>query len=171
MVSSKNFCISLTPSKISQYSTFFTFSYSIFIPLDSITTLKNTTFLTFYLYFSGFTYRSFSTSLFTISSTISLCFSFSSIPTITLLMKLATSPVLIKFYRILFIIIWNIARKFISPKNITVSSNNPFRVVNAAFYSFPSFIYILLYLYHNFNFVNTFLVPIFSTISKIRDKG
>ena len=35
-------------------------------------------------------------------------------------MKLATSLVLIKFYKILFIIVWNVARELVSSKNITI---------------------------------------------------
>ena len=67
-------------------------------------------------------------------------------PTIILSIKLATSPVLIKSYRISFIIVLNIARKLVSPKNITVGLNNSSKVVNTAF------------------------IPIFSTISEIRGK-
>ena len=59
-------------------------------------------------------------------------------------MKLLTVPVLIKSYRILFIIVWNVAGKFMSPKNITVGLIDPSIIVNTIFHSFPSFIYILL---------------------------
>ena len=62
----------------------------------------------------------------------------------TLSMKLITSTVLIKFWRILFIMVYNIAGEFVSLKNITVGSNDPSGVVNTAFYSFSSFIYTLL---------------------------
>jgi len=79
--------------------------------------------LIFHLYFSSFTYRSFSTNLFTTFSIILLCPSSSSIPTIILSMKLFTSLILIKSYRISFIIVWNIAGELVSLKNITVSSN------------------------------------------------
>ena len=95
----------------------------------------------------------------------------SSILTIMLSIKFATFLVLIKFYRISFIIVWNVAREFVSLKNITVGLNNSCSIVNATFHSFLSFIHILLYLHHKFNLVNTFLVLIFSTISKIKDKG
>ena len=125
MASSKNFCTSLTSLEVSQFNTPFTFSFSILILSSLITTPKNSTFLTFYLYFSSFTYKLFSASLFTISFTILSCPSFSSISTITSSIKLATSPVLTKSYRISFIIIWNIARELVSPKNITVSLNWP----------------------------------------------
>ena len=133
----------LTSFRVGQSNTLFTFSFSILIFSSSITTFKNPTSLTFHLYFSGFTYKSFSTNLFTISST-SLYSSFSSVPTIMLSMKLTTFSVLIKSQRISFIIICNITKEFISLKNITVGSNNPSRVVNTAFHSSSSFIYILL---------------------------
>jgi len=83
----------------------------------------------------------------------------------------ATFLVLIKFLRILFIIIWNVTRELVSLKNITIGLNNPSSIVNTIFYFFSSFICILLYLYHKSNFVNTFLVLEFFTISEIRGKG
>ena len=52
-------------------------------------------------------------------------------------MKLATSLVLIRSQRILFIMVWNISGEFFNLKNITVGLNNPSRVVNATFYLFP----------------------------------
>ena len=161
----------LTLFEVGQSNTPFTFSFSILILFSPITTPKNPTSLTFHLHFSSFTYRLFSTNLFTTSS-ISLSCSFSSsTPTIILSMKLATSPVLIKFHRILFIIIQNIAGELVSLKNITVDSNNPSRVMNTTFHLSPFFIHTLLYPYCKFNLVNTFFIPIFSTISKIRGKG
>ena len=165
--------MSLTLLEVGQSNTPFTFTFSILILSSTITIPKNPTFLTFHLYFSGFTYtyKLFSTKFFTTSSTTLSCSSFFFISTITLSMKLATSPVLIKFHRILFIIVWNIARKLVSPKNIIVGSNNSSRVVNATFHLFSSFIYILLYSHLKFNFVNIFFVPMFSTISKIKGKG
>ena len=136
--------MSLIPLEVRQSSTPFIFSFSILIPSGPITTAKNPTSLTFYLHFSGFIYKSFSANLLTIFPTILSYLSSSSIPTITLLMKLAASPVLIKFYKILLIIVWNIAGEFISPKNITIGSNNPSGVMNAAFYLSLSFICTLL---------------------------
>ena len=44
----------------------------------------------------------------------------------------------------LFINHWKVAGEFERPKNITVSSNNPFGVMNAAFHSSPSLIRMLL---------------------------
>ena len=38
--------------------------------------------------------------------------------------------------------------KLVSPKNKIVGSNNPFRVINAVFHSFPFFIHIFLYSHH-----------------------
>ena len=111
---------------------------------SSITTSKNSIFLTFYLYFSSFTYKLFSANCFTISFTISLCLFSFFILIIILLMKLATSLVLIKFHRILFITIWNVTGGLVSPKNITVSSNNSSGVINVIFHSSFFFIYTLL---------------------------
>ena len=146
MASPKNFYIPLTLFGISQFNTSFIFT------------------------FSSFTYESFSTNLFTTFSTTLLCSSFSSFLTIILSMKFTTFPVLIKFYRILFIIVWNIAGKFISPKNITIGLNNSSNIVNATFYLSSSFIYTLLYPYHKSNLINTSFVPIFFLISKINSK-
>ena len=70
--------------------------------------------------------------------------------------KLATSPVLIKFHRILFIIIWNVTDEFINSKNITIGLNDYSRVVNTTLYLLPFFIFILLYLHCKSNLVNTF---------------
>ena len=39
---------------------------------------------------------------------------------------------------------WNVAGEFVSPKNITVGSNSPLFIENAAFHSSPSFMRILL---------------------------
>ena len=43
-----------------------------------------------------------------------------------------------------FMNLWKVAGEFERPKNITVSSNNPFGVMNAAFYLSPSLIQMLL---------------------------
>ena len=59
-------------------------------------------------------------------------------------MKLVTFSILIKSYRILFIIVWNIARELVSPKNITFGSNDSSGAVNAAFHLSLSFIVIFL---------------------------
>ena len=166
----KNFWIFLTLLEVSQFNIIFIFSFSIFIPFSPITTPKNPTSLIFHLYFSSLIYKSFSANLFTTSSTTLSCFSSFSIFTILLSMKLATSSVLIKFYRISFIIIWNITDKFIRLKNIIISSNDSSRVVNTIFYLLPSFIYTLLYSHHKSGLVNTFLVLIFSIMSEIKDK-
>ena len=47
--------------------------------------------------------------------------------------------------KIVFIIIWNIAGELVRPKNMTVGSNNPSWVRNAAFPLSPSLIQMLLY--------------------------
>ena len=136
-----------------------------------ITTLKNPTFFIFHLHFSGFTYRSFSANLFTTSSTISSYLSYVSVSIIILLIKLATFLVLMRSHRISFIIVWKVTSEFVNLKNITVGSNNLSGVVNTLFYLSSSFIHTLLYLYFRSIFVNTLFVPMFSTISKIKDKG
>ena len=118
-----------------------------------------------------YTYKLFSANLLTISSTSSSYSSSPSVLIITSSIKLTTFPVLIIFHRISYIMVWNITSEFINLKNITVGSNDPSRVVNAAFHSSPSFILILLYPHLRSIFVNTFLVLMFSTMSKIKDKG
>ena len=127
--------------------------------------------LTFYLYFSSFMYKLFSTNLFINFSTISLWPFSISVLTNTSSINLTIFLALMRFQRILFIIVWNIANKFVSLKNITVSSNDPSSVVNATFHSSSFLIHILLYSHLRSIFVDTFFVPIFSIISKIRDKG
>ena len=49
------------------------------------------------------------------------------------------------FQKMVFIIIWNVAGELVSPKNMTMGSNNPSWVRNVAFPSSPSLIWILLY--------------------------
>jgi len=61
-------------------------------------------------------------------------------------MKLATFPVLIKSYRILFIIVWNITGEFVSLKNITVGSNDSSGVINTIFHLFLLYLYIIIIL-------------------------
>ena len=53
-----------------------------------------------------------------------------------------------------FIIIWNIASELVKPKHMTLGSNNPSGVRNAAFHSSPGFIRMLLYPHLTSNFVN-----------------
>src|SRR5258708_24344676 len=55
-----------------------------------------------------------------------------------------TSPLWMKSWRISFIIIWNIMGELHSLKNMTVGSNSPWLVQNAAFHSSPSLICMLL---------------------------
>src|SRR5258708_35737660 len=54
-----------------------------------------------------------------------------------------TSPLWMKPWRILFIIIWNIMGELHSLKNMTVGSNSPQLVQNTAFHSSPSLIHML----------------------------
>ena len=135
--------MSLTPFRVGQSKTPFIFSSSILIHSGPITTPKNPISFIFHTHFSGFTYKSFSASLFTTSSTNSLC-SFYSTLIITLSIKRATFPVLMRFHKILFIMVWKIAGKFVSSKIITIGLNDPSGVVNAAFYLSPFFICTLL---------------------------
>ena len=99
-MSPKNFYMFWIPFGVSQFNTPFIFSSFILIHSSPITTPKNSTSLTFYLYFFDFIYKLFSANLFTTSFTTSLFLSSSFIPTIILSIKLTTSPVLIKFWRI-----------------------------------------------------------------------
>jgi len=136
--------MSFIPFRVSQSTTPFTFSSSIFIPFSSITTPRKPISLTFHLYFSGFTYKLFSANLFTTSFTISSYSFFLSVSTMTSSMKFAIFPVLIKFQRISFVIVWNVAWEFVSLKNITIGSKVSSGVMNAAFHSSLSFIHTLL---------------------------
>ena len=161
----------LTHFGIGQSRTSFIFSSSILILSNIIITLRNLTFLIFHLHFSSFTYKLIFANLLITFFTNSLCHSSISVLIITSLMKFATLPVLMRSCRISFIMVWNITSELVSPKNITVSLKNLFGIVNAAFYSSPFFICILLYPYHKSIFVNTFLVPISFTMSEMRGKG
>ena len=51
----------------------------------------------------------------------------------------------ISWVNIEFIIVWKVAREFVSPKNMTVGSYNPWLVRKAAFHSSPSLMRMLLY--------------------------
>ena len=57
-----------------------------------------------------------------------------------------------------------------SLKNITVGSNNSSGVVNTIFYSFSSFIHILLHLHCKSNLINIFFISMFCLISGINSK-
>ena len=50
--------------------------------------------------------------------------------------------------------VWKLAGEFVSPKNITVGSNNPSGVRNDAFHSSPSLIWMLLYPHQMSSVVN-----------------
>ena len=56
-------------------------------------------------------------------------------------------PLLIISSNVISIIDWNVAGGLHIPKNITVSSNSPLLVLNAAFHSSPCLIQMLLYPY------------------------
>ena len=153
---------------IGQLNTIFTFSFSIFIPSGPNTTPKKSISLTFYLYFSSFIYKLFSSSLFSISSTNS---SYLSLVFIISSMKLPTFSVFIKSLSSLFIMARNVANKFINLKNMTVGSKDSSRIVKAAFYSSLFFILTLLYSHLKSIFVNIFLVPMFLIMSEISSGG
>ncbi len=57
-------------------------------------------------------------------------------------------------WKIVFIIIWNIARELVSLKNMMVGSNSPLFVVNTTFHWLPSLIQMLLYPHLMLNFMN-----------------
>ena len=90
--------------------------------------------------------------------------------TSTLLIKLATYFVLIKSLMISFIIVWKVVNKFISPKNITISSNNSSNIITQLSTYSPSlsihyyipiiiFKYFLLYNFSHSSFLQRILVP------------
>ena len=56
--------------------------------------------------------------------------------------------------KISFIMVWNVAREFIRPKNITRGSKRPWGIRNTAFHSLPSLILMLLYPHLMLNLVN-----------------
>ena len=72
--------------------------------------------------------------------------------------KLATFLVLIKSYKISFIIVWNVTGEFVSSKNINVGLNDSFRVimsrslkVDLIFISLFHFIFILFFIFNLFS--------------------
>ena len=69
------------------------------------------------------------------------------------------------------IIDWNVAGELHIPKNITVSSNKPLLVLNAAFHSSPCLIQILLYPHH-MSILEKYLAPFsLSMSSDMSGKG
>jgi len=64
------------------------------------------------------------------------------------------SPFATSGRNIVFIIIWNVAGELVRPKNMTVGSNSPSGVRNAAFHSSPGLIRMLLYPHRTSNLVN-----------------
>src|SRR6266404_6864742 len=54
-------------------------------------------------------------------------------------------PCATSVWKIVFIIICNVAGEFVRPKNMTVGSNSPSGVRKAAFHSLPSLMRMLLY--------------------------
>ncbi len=56
-----------------------------------------------------------------------------------------TFPSVMRLWKISFIIHWNVAGEFMSPKNMMVGSKRPRLVWKAAFSSSPSLILMLLY--------------------------
>jgi len=54
-------------------------------------------------------------------------------------MNTEVSPFATSGWNIVFIIIWNIVGELVSPKNMTVGSNSPSGVRNAAFHSSSGF--------------------------------
>src|SRR6266566_9640431 len=67
-------------------------------------------------------------------------------------------PFATSVWKMVFIIIWNVAGELVRPKNITVGSNNPSGVRNAPFHSSPSLMRMLLYPHRTSNFVNRVLL-------------
>ena len=65
-------------------------------------------------------------------------------------------PSVISLVKIAFIIIWKVAGELVSPKNMTVGSNSPWLVMNAALCSLPSLMRMLLYPHLMSTLVNFF---------------
>src|SRR6266481_6490667 len=62
-------------------------------------------------------------------------------------------PCATSVWKMVFIIIWNVAGEFVRPKNMTVGSNSPSGVRKVAFHSSPSLIWMLLYPHRMSTFV------------------
>lgn len=78
--------------------------------------------------------------------------SLSSVAMIMSSMYTLSHSYVISSWKIMSIMIWNVTGKFVSPKNITVGSNNPSLILKAAFHSSPSLIQMLLYPHLTSNF-------------------
>ena len=66
---------------------------------------------------------------------------------------------------------WNVAGKLHRPKYMTIGSNNPLGVLNAAFYWSPSLIRILLYPARRSSFVKYFISDNLSNKTVIMGSG
>ena len=69
-------------------------------------------------------------------------------------MKMENHPNITCRQNMVFIIIWKVAGKLVSPKNMTVGSNSPLGVRKAAFHSSPGLIWMFLYPHQMSNLVN-----------------
>src|SRR5712691_2279102 len=69
-------------------------------------------------------------------------------------MNTEKKPSMTSCRKMVFIIIWKVAGELVSPKNMTVGSNSPSGVRNAAFHSSPVLIQMLLYPQRMSNLVN-----------------
>ncbi len=78
---------------------------------------------------------------------------------------------MIRLLKMLLMWFWNVAGKFLSPKNMTVASNNPLLVTKAAFHSPPSLMHMLLYPCHKSSLVKIFALLSRSTSSGISGSG
>ena len=67
-----------------------------------------------------------------------------------------TFPVLMRSQKMWSIINWNVTGEFVNPKNMTIGSNSPQFVQNAAFRLSPTLIQMLLYPHRMSSFVNIF---------------
>ena len=119
MVRPRNFCTSLMFLDTSQLGTPSTFSFCISTPFGPITTPRNSTSLTFHLYFSSFTNRLFSSSLFNTSSTNSSCPFSVFVATRMSSINIAISSWFMRSLNRSFIIVWKVARELVNPKYIT----------------------------------------------------
>ena len=139
-----NSCTSTNLFGISQVVIALTFAGSICTPFALTITPRQSTCSFANLHFSGFRKRQFSFSIWRTRLTSSQCSSMVKVYIRISAIYTCTFPSTITSRKIAFIIVWNVAGEFVSPKNITVGLKRPSLVMKVAFSSSPSFILMLL---------------------------
>ena len=86
-------------------------------------------------------------------------------------MYMISHPSAISSAKIAFIIVWKVAGELVSLKNMTVGSNSPWLVMNAALCSLPSLMQILLYPHLMSTLVNLFAFWTRAISSEIKGSG